>query len=262
MRGNLEDKKMSKVIVGLTSIPPRFESLHVTLDSLHNQTPKPDKIYLYIADYYERFKQKVTLESLPKFLFDYDLLEIKTGKDYGPISKLFVSLQNETDDDSIIVTCDDDLIYDNGWLDALICNSNRLPDKAVGYRGRVLGRTLTYQRTKCISTNRLPNDTAVDIVTAVRGWAYKRKFFHADYILEWEKTRKKHPYIFFNDDIWISGTLEQVNIEKILFANTPVRSHNLKLESSLIKSEGQSTKTNKQIDLFKKYWKRGKSQNV
>jgi hypothetical protein len=94
----------------------------------------------------------------------------------------------------------------------------------------------------------------VDLVTAVRGWAYSRKFFDLNYIKEWKKIEQKHPYVFFNDDIWISGTLQKANIKKIVFVNNSLNSKAKRLSNSLIKMKNQIDRTNKHIQLFKKYW--------
>ena len=249
---------MSKVVVGFSVIPPRFFNLENTIESLLNQTRQPDKIYLYIADYYPRFNVHVKDADVPPYLKKYDtILRLVRGRDYGPISKLFCSLKNETDPDTIIVTCDDDLVYKEHWLDELVTNCERQPNSAVGLRGRLLSRkSLNYKHSKCITCSGVKSNTEVDIVTAVRGWAYRKKFFNDRFIDEWCKTEKKYPFIFFNDDIWISGQLEKKGIKKLIVPSKKAKSENMRLHgSSLIKSPGQHNKTDKHIQLFKDYWK-------
>jgi len=249
---------MSRCVVGFSAIPPRFSNLKNTIESLINQTRKPDKIYMYIADYYPRFDETINDDMIPKYLKDYaPLLQIVRGRDYGPISKLYCSLKNESDPDTIIVTCDDDLIYGENWLSELVINADRIQDSAVGFRGRLLSsNSWKYGDTKCITCSGITEDTEVDIVTAVRGWAYRVKFFGSDFISKWEKTEKKHPFIFFNDDIWISGQLEMTGIKKFIVPSKKAKSENMRLHgSSLIKSKGQGDRTNNHITLFKKFWK-------
>jgi hypothetical protein len=116
--------------------------------------------------------------------------------------------------------------------------------------------SLKYRDTTCITSKGIENDIPVDIVTAIRGWAYKRKFFNSDFINDWEKAKNEYPFIFFNDDIWISGQLEKLQIPKIVVSDKIQASENLRLyDSSLIRSKGQGDKTSKHIQLFKKYWK-------
>jgi len=249
---------MSRVVVGFSTIPPRFSSLQKTIEGLLNQTRVPDKIYLYIADYYPRFDIKVTDSMIPEYLKQYEpVLQIVRGRDYGPISKLFCSLKMESDPDTIVVTCDDDLIYKENWLNELVINSERLPNCAVGLRGRLMSEdSPKYRHTKCITCSGVKRDTNIDIITAVRGWAYRRKLFRKDFIDNWEMTEKKHPFIFYNDDIWISGQLEKNRVSKIIVPSKKAKSENMRLHSSsLIKSTGQHERTNKHIMLFKKYWK-------
>jgi len=249
---------MNRYVVGLSTIPPRFSNLSNVLDSLINQKIQPHKIYLYISDFYPRFNISITNSMIPSYLNKYiPILKIVRGRDYGPISKLFCSLKNEFDPHTTIITCDDDLIYGKNWLNELIVNSNRLIDCAVGFRGRLLSKeNLRYSNSKYITCSGIKQDSEIDIITAVRGWAYKRKFFDLDFISNWEKSEKQHPFIFFNDDIWISGQLEKLNIKKIVVPSILAKSENMKLHStSLIKSKGQHEKTNMHIQLFKKYWK-------
>ncbi|WP_298550701.1 glycosyl transferase [uncultured Algibacter sp.] len=99
----LKNKKTLPVIVSLTSIPSRISTLHLVIKSLFNQSYLPSKIVLWL---HEDLKN-----NLPKSLnkLQSALFEIK----YSPLTcshkKLIHTLENYPE--SIIITCDDDLIY-------------------------------------------------------------------------------------------------------------------------------------------------------
>jgi len=246
---------MNKTVVGFTTIPSRFDKLDIVLDSLSNQSKKPDMIYLYVPTFYKRFQINPDISIVQSKIKKYDNVQIVQGIDYGPISKLFGSLLEENEPDSNIITCDDDCEYAEPWLENLVKEIEDNPHNPCGYRGRVFGQNLHYKNTTCISSKSFPVRTKVDLITAVRGWAYKRKFFDASYIENWEISAKQHPFIFFNDDIWISGIFQKNGISRIVFPCSSVWSKTEQLEDRLCKLSTQTPNTDQHIRLFEKYWR-------
>ena len=55
------------IYVSLTTIPQRVKTLYKSVDSLLNQTKKPDKIFINIPEKYERFQEVIGQDKLPKF---------------------------------------------------------------------------------------------------------------------------------------------------------------------------------------------------
>jgi len=101
-----------QLIVSLTSIPERFGTLHLTLESLLRQKLRPTKIVLYLGDGYadrNRIKNLVNLNRRG--------LEIRRCEDIGPYKKLFYALHEYPK--SLLVTADDDIIYPRTWLECL-----------------------------------------------------------------------------------------------------------------------------------------------
>ena len=67
---------MVNFCASLTTIPSRIREVSLTIDSLINQTKKPEKIFLNIPYKYERFpEQVISTEQLEK-LRNYENLEI------------------------------------------------------------------------------------------------------------------------------------------------------------------------------------------
>lgn len=100
------------LIVSLTSYPPRFSTLHLTLKSLLMQTIKPDTIILWIA-YEDR-------DLIPKQLFNLCKygLEIRYCDNLRSYKKIIPTLKLYPK--AFIVTADDDLYYWKTWLSELV----------------------------------------------------------------------------------------------------------------------------------------------
>lgn len=100
------------LILSLTSHPPRFPTLHLTLRTLLNQSVSPDRLILWIA--YQ------DLVHLPKNVrgLERSGLEIRTCDDLKSFKKIVPALEQFPD--SYIVTADDDLYYRRGWLADLV----------------------------------------------------------------------------------------------------------------------------------------------
>ncbi|QBP75633.1 glycosyltransferase family 2 protein [Herbaspirillum huttiense] len=102
----------SNVVVSLTSYPPRFSTLHLTLMSLLAQSFAPARIVLWVA-YQDVEKLPDSVTALTRHG-----LEIRACEDLRSYKKLIPQLQ--TDPHSVIVTADDDVYYWRNWLKELV----------------------------------------------------------------------------------------------------------------------------------------------
>jgi hypothetical protein len=102
----------AKLIVSLTSYPPRFGTLALTLRGLLRQTVKADHTILWIAD--------ADIPLLPKEVSDLQKagLEIRPTADIKSYKKIIPAL--EAFPEAFICTADDDLYYWPTWLEELI----------------------------------------------------------------------------------------------------------------------------------------------
>jgi hypothetical protein len=100
------------VVVSLTSYPPRFDTLHLTLKSLLSQSFVPDRIVLWIA--------RADMVLLPAAVTDLQRagLEIIACDDIKSYKKMIPLLQQGSD--AAIVTADDDVYYWRDWLKQLV----------------------------------------------------------------------------------------------------------------------------------------------
>jgi len=100
------------LIVSLTSYPPRFGTLHLTLKSLLSQSFVPERIVLWIA--------RADMGLLPRAVTDLQRagLEIIACDDIKSYKKMIPLLQQGSQAD--IVTADDDVYYWRDWLAQLV----------------------------------------------------------------------------------------------------------------------------------------------
>lgn len=122
----INDNKLEndrKIIVSLTSIPSRFDKLYLCLESIMEQTMKPDKIILYLG------LNTIDIE-LPKALLKMKQrgLEIKYKEDnkLKPHTKYFYAMQEFPND--IIITFDDDILYNKKVIQKLYNSYLKYPE--------------------------------------------------------------------------------------------------------------------------------------
>ncbi|MGJ8734210.1 MAG: glycosyl transferase [Cellulophaga sp.] len=118
----IKNKKNIPVIVSLTSIPSRLNNIDIVIKSIFNQTIIPEKIILWLHTSLK--------DNLPKKLYKLqsNLFEIKYSNLTCSHRKLIHSLKENPD--KTIVTCDDDQIYRNDWLE-LLYDDHLLDSKSI-----------------------------------------------------------------------------------------------------------------------------------
>lgn len=113
--------KEKQCIISLTSYQKRFSTLHICLNSLFNQTLRFDKIILYLDS-------DEDMDEIPpnvKEFIKYGLQIIKTDEMLKSHTKYYYAMNDFRDD--IIITVDDDVIYDAGRLESLYKSYLRYP---------------------------------------------------------------------------------------------------------------------------------------
>ena len=96
------------IYVSLSTIPARLKNINKTIESLLNQTRKPDKIFVNVPLKYRRFSETVESEQIPKF--NNSIVEVTRCEDCGQGTKLLGSL-NKLEKNSLLILADDDHIY-------------------------------------------------------------------------------------------------------------------------------------------------------
>ena len=109
----------NRIVVSLTSYPPRFATLHLTLKSLLSQSCLPERVVLWIAH-----GDMAQLPPAVTALQDAGL-EIRACEDWKSYKKMLPLLQESLD--YTVVTADDDVYYWRDWLRELA--DARVPGK-------------------------------------------------------------------------------------------------------------------------------------
>ncbi|MFI2742437.1 zinc-binding alcohol dehydrogenase [Zhouia sp. PK063] len=133
------------VIVSLTTIPYRLNKVHITVRCLLSQTKQPEKVVLWL---HESLKNQIpnSLKILEGAVFEikYTVLDC-------PHVKLVPSLK--TYPNSIIITSDDDFIYDKNWTSILYETHLKHPKAIITNQSRPIrydenGNVLPYKNWK------------------------------------------------------------------------------------------------------------------
>lgn len=230
--------KMSKLIISLTTIPPRFKNVCECLESLLDQTADIDSVNLYIPKVYRRFDS--ALLCLPQLPKGVNLCLV--DKDLGPATKILPACRDYRGQDVFILYCDDDKIYDREWAQRFLNEAKVHPGCAICERGAHLShphyannynwtslrspqavpikRGLKYRAKRIFSLGkwRSPKWVKSGYVDILEGWGgvmVRPEFFDDS---AWEI-----PDVLWTvDDVWLSGCLEVKEVPIWLNAHTRV----------------------------------------
>lgn len=175
-------------VISMTTLPSRINYLEQCVKSLMAQGPP---VYMWLPRYVERIG--AGFDEVPGFLQELDVY-VEIVEDQGPATKLLPALKRF----DTVLTADDDHVYGKGWADGLLTWAKKRPDAALGYRGRLFGPSLCYNKSRVIK--RPKNPMMVDLITGVEGALYRRELFSDSIFEEWQEC----PH---NDDIVFSSHL-------------------------------------------------------
>lgn len=217
-----------RIVISLTTLPNRYEYLLKTLNCLHEQTVKPDVIYLSIPHVAKRLNQEYP--SLPKNITNLCTV-VRCEKDYGPICKIYGALYNEQHPDTIIITVDDDVLYPPHFIETFVNKSKICPNAAITGTGVLLGHNgffsintsmKNFTKWNGLIGFNIKNYRCIDVVQGFSGVLYKRKFFEHDDLYNNLFKYTEDLDIFKSDDILLSAYLCKKNIKRITFNNMPI----------------------------------------
>jgi len=186
-----------KLIVTLTSHPPRIPTIHITINTLLNQTVKPDLIILWLAQSQFPHMEK----DLPRKLLRLKRygLTINWCENMKSYTKLIPTLKLFPED--ILVTADDDVYYNPYWLEKLYDSyiSNKTSIHCHRMHRIKLDETkkpLSYLQWEFCSN--LTNESFFNFLTGFGGVLYPPHSLHPD-VLKHELFQSLAPHA---DDIW------------------------------------------------------------
>lgn len=175
------------IILSMTTHAARNGTLGPTIESISNQTIKPDAWHVYTPPGVKDLDPKTV---------------IRCDVDLGPVMKISAVAIDDSraDPDAIIITIDDDIVYAPNWLEKLLEACAKHPDEAIGFSG--------WNTTDLVDGGDYMWPSIGERCDVLEGWAgaaYRARFFDADVL--------KIPEPFkFVDDVWISSYLHRRGI--------------------------------------------------
>jgi hypothetical protein len=210
-------KIQTRVVVSLTTIPSNADQLTDTVFSVMAQTYPIDAIYLVLPMFNARTLQNYSF--YPSHLEVLGVTIVRPAVDAGPVSKLVGVLAAETDPDTIIVTLDDDKLYDVGLVRKLVWNMEMSRGVAMGTCGWV---KVNVPPPELVVPGYFVwairnSGRYVDVLQACCGTAYR-----VEDIADIKAVLSSPPDACFTaDDLWISAVLDAINIKRLLLGGKP-----------------------------------------
>ena len=199
---NYESRKKhtlnKELIISLTSYSERFKTLPLVLNSLQNQTISPDNIELWIEENDKSL--------LPEKIYKFKGVNIKICENgLSSYKKIIPSLKEN--DDRFIATFDDDIIYPDNSLEALIKKSKEFPNYIIANRVHKI-ELKNYLPDEYNSWKKnFTDDNDLNFFTGAGGVLYPPKCFHKN-ILDEKSIMELCPS---NDDIWLNWMVKLNN---------------------------------------------------
>lgn len=193
-----KESREKKIILSLTSFPSRIEVVGYVIKSLFNQTMKPDRIILWLAD--EQFPNK----QLPDLLKDLCKkgLEIRYCKDLKSHKKYHYVLQEQREDE-LVITYDDDIIYPENSVEMLYKTHLNFPRCIVCNRAAEAfienGRFVPYNKWKVYSSEGVNKASAHLFPSTGSGTLYPYGSINKEAF----NTKNMMECAFSADDLWM-----------------------------------------------------------
>lgn len=196
---------MDKVILTLTTIPNRLinNSFKIVIDKLLNLTYQNYEIHLNIPYLCNKTNEKYVIPEW-LILISNPKLKIFRTEDYGSLTKILPTIMRlDRNDETILITIDDDLEYIDGFIEYHLKKRKLYPNSALGFAG------LSALDGSCHFCTTINKDTKVKILEGYKTISYKNNFFKQDFFEEFVGKS-------WSDDILLSSYLGKHNIQKIV----------------------------------------------
>lgn len=202
------------IVVTLTSYPARLNKLHLVIRALLHQKMLPKNIVLYLDN---NTKSKDIPKSLKK-LQKYNFIIKENYENLKPHNKYFYAMQEFPD--KVIITVDDDLIYDENLISDLYNSYKKYPNCVSARRVHKMtqkdNKIESYNNWLWEYKNEL-NPSHSLLATGCGGVLYPAHIFPKE---TFNKDDIKK-YCLNTDDIWLKF-MELKNDIKVVFTNSKI----------------------------------------
>lgn len=119
----------NEVILSFTTYNKRIHDIHLVLESIANQTIKPNKVVLWLDE------EEFSISTVPAAVKSYITrgLEVNFCKNYRSFKKIIPTLIKYPH--ANIITIDDDIIYPHDMVEQLVNEHYKNPKLIIGHRG-------------------------------------------------------------------------------------------------------------------------------
>lgn len=129
---------MARTIVSLTSTADRLPLLYYSLKSVLWQSSPPDTLLVNLSS--DPYLNDAGISAAPAWLSQQPVT-VNWVDNTGPYRKLLPAM-SIADENDIVVTADDDILYERHWLESLIGLAQSHPSAIVCGKARRMNRTL------------------------------------------------------------------------------------------------------------------------
>lgn len=239
------DNRQEKITVTLTSYGKRLDLVHIAIKSIMMQTMKADAIVLYLAE--EDSPTKIPQE---EELVRAGLLIKRNVKDLKSHKKYFYAVQDYPQ--SLIVTVDDDAIYDDRLLEELHKKHLEYPEAVICRRGHRMtkrnGKVAPYDLWEGCVKSAVPEKGVC--ATGVGGVLYPCGKYREAFLDE----RGIRETSFYGDDLWLK-TVELIwGIGTYAIGELPVRVIEGSQEEALYKENADNKRNDEYVDKLQRYF--------
>ena len=211
----ITDEKLNEknIIISLTTYDKRIFNVYLAIESIMQQTVKPNKIILWLSEDFKNVNLPITLLNQQN-----RGLTINYCKDILSYKKLIPTLKLYND--SIIITIDDDIIYNYDFIENLINAHKNNPNNIYCYRMHRMKLTKNLLLDKYINWNwdyKGLDISPFNFPTGIGGILYPPNCF-TDEVLNEDMFTKICKYA---DDVWFKAMslLNNVQSQKIYTPN-------------------------------------------
>lgn len=231
---------MTTLIAGCTTIPSRTKFLPRVIDQIEKQTLKPDVFCIGVPSRSTRENTDYDLEWIRELAKErsersgFKVVVSLLEEDYGPLCKL-AGMLAVAPENSLLVTVDDDHIYDEKLLETLVRGYNEFQGSCVCLCGHALGRVGTgfhwwgyrqtgYDENPFGKALQLSHGSQVDIISGWAGVLYSRSMFGQGQglklpeDLEFYRRSDAIKGLHRNDDLYISAWLSAASVPRVVIA--------------------------------------------
>jgi hypothetical protein len=199
-----------RVVVTLTTIPTREDSIIKTIKSIQSGSYVPDAIYVNLPKWYPRFN----CEPDPNLGSKLENIGVHVNfcEDYGVLTKLLPILDIEKDPNTLIVIIDDDMIYQPRFLEGLVKGHEEFKCP-VGYSGIAYPETAMKIWGKLGYALFQGHGVPTEMLECAFGFLVSRGDIEGFPKIE-PMTSTSEKYIYLSDDYLYTKYLEHKGIQK------------------------------------------------